>query len=69
MVNSSKSPEVEMLSAKDQMHMVQVSHLVHKGGTKPNVNITIAFLGRNYPETVYGMSNSEFGANFEENRN
>src|SRR4051812_33522922 len=47
------------------MHMVQVPHFVHKGCTNPNVKITTAFLGKNCLETIYGMSNFEFGPNFE----
>src|SRR4051812_2157878 len=39
------------------MHMVQVPHLVRMGCTKPNVDITTAILGKNYPETIYGTSN------------
>ena len=45
--------------------MAQAPHLVHKGGTNPKVNITTAFLGKNYSETIYGLGNFEFGPNFE----
>ena len=51
------------------MLMVQVPHPVHMGCTNPNENITIAFLGKNYPKSIYGMSNFEFGTNVKKNKN